>query len=112
MPSTLKKLKSVATDLTPKFAVCDSRSGDLLSASSAGALPRNRQQVADMRRRRDDDTEHIYSKKKDPLFSVMLMCKESEGGKPEDSFVRMVSGAPEPMTSKDSVPKIDVQFLV
>jgi len=28
----------------------------------------------------------------------MLMCKESEGGKTEDAFVRIVSGAPEPMT--------------
>ena len=28
----------------------------------------------------------------------MLMCKESEGGKSEDSFVQMVSGASEPMT--------------
>ena len=98
MPSTLKKLKSVATNLTPKFAVCDSQTEDLLTASSAGALPCNRQQVADMRRRREDDKEHFFSKKKDPLFSVMLMCKESEGGKAQDSFVRMVSGAPEPVT--------------
>ena len=42
MPSTLKKLKSVAADLTPKFAVCDSQTGDLRTACSAGALPRNR----------------------------------------------------------------------
>ena len=98
MPSTLKKLKSVAADLTPKFAICSSQIEDLQTASSAGALPRNRQQVADIRRRRDDDKEQYFSKKKDPLFSVMLMCKESEGGKPQDSFVRMVSGAPEPMT--------------
>ena len=97
MPSTLKKLKSVAADLTPKFAVCDSKTGNLLTASSAGALPRNRQQVADMRRCRDDDKRQFCSRKKDP-FSVMLMCKESQGGKPQDSFVRMVSGAPEPMT--------------
>ena len=37
-------------------------------------------------------------KSSDPLFSVMLMCKESEGGRKEDSFVRLVTGAPEPMT--------------
>ena len=98
MPSTLKKLKSAAADLTPKFAVCQAQTGDLLTAASAGALPRNRQQVADMRRRRDDDKEQVCSRKKDPLFSIMLMCKESEGGKPQDSYVRMVSGAPEPMT--------------
>ena len=40
----------------------------------------------------------FLAEKKDPLFSVMLMCKESQGGKPQDLFVRMVSGAPEPMT--------------
>ena len=68
-----------------------------MTASSAGALPCNRQQVADLRRRRDDDKQ-FFGRKKDPLFSVMLMCKESEGGKPQDSFVRTVSGAPEPMT--------------
>ena len=95
MPSTLKKLKSVAADLTHKFAVCGSQTGDLRTASSAGAHPCNRQQVADMRRRRDDYEEQFLSRKKDPLFSVMLMCKESEGGKPQDSFVRMVTG---PMT--------------
>lgn len=69
----------------------------MFTASSAGALPRNRQQISDMRRRRDEK-ETSFSKKKDPLFSVMLMCKESEGGKPQDAFVRMVTGAPEPMT--------------
>ena len=37
-------------------------------------------------------------KSSDPLFAVMLMCKESEGDKQEKSFVRMVTGAPEPMT--------------
>ena len=40
----------------------------------------------------------FLAEKKDPLFSVTLMCKESQGGKPQDSFVRMVSAAPEPMT--------------
>jgi len=37
-------------------------------------------------------------KKKDPLFLVVLMCKESEDGKPQGAFVQMVAGAPEPMT--------------
>ena len=43
--------------------------------------------MADIRRHRDDDKEQYFSKKRDPLFSVMLMCKESEGGKPQDSLV-------------------------
>ena len=31
---------------------------------------------------------------KDLLFVVMLMCKESEGGKPQDAFGSIVTGAP------------------
>ena len=51
-----------------------------------------------MCRRLDEKGASSIGKKKDPLFSVMLMCKESEGGKPQDAFVRMVAGTPEPMT--------------
>lgn len=72
MPSTLKKLKSVAADLTPKFAIYSSQIEDLQTASSAGALPRNRQQVADIRRRRDDDKEQYFSKKK--RIHYFLLC--------------------------------------
>ena len=50
-----------------------------------------------MRRRRDETEAALHGKKRDPLFSVMLMCKECEGGK-AGAFVRSVSGAPEPMT--------------
>ena len=89
----------MSTNLTAKFAVNKLFDDDLFTASSAGALPRNRQQVADMRRRRDEkETLSSFSKKADPLFSVMLMCKESEGGNPQDAFVRKVTGTPEPMT--------------
>ena len=45
-----------------------------------------------------DEKEKSFSKKKDTLFSVMLMCKESEVGKPQVAFVWIVTGAPEPMT--------------
>ena len=100
MPSTLKKLKNVARDLTPKFAVCEasSSSGGLAAASSAGALPRNRQQVSNIRRRTEEPCEPLFHKKKDPLFAVMSMCKLSEGKSTEDHFVRIVTGASEPMT--------------
>ena len=53
MLSTLHKLKIVAVNLTPKFAVCEV-SGDVLSASSAGSIVRNRQQAKDVRRRKDE----------------------------------------------------------
>ena len=90
---------SVATNLTPKFAVCEASAaaGGLMSAASAGELPRGRQQVADMRRRSEFIRDISISRKKDPLFSIMLMCKEGEGSKQSDPFVRAVNGAPEPM---------------
>ena len=98
MPSTLQKLRKVAVNLTPKFVVCEA-SGDIMTASSAGSVPRNRQQVKDLRRSRSMNEMETgpSSKKRDPLFSVMLTCKESQGKKNE-AFVRIVSCAPEPMT--------------
>ena len=99
MPSTLQKLRTVSRNLTPKFAVCEvsSATGDIISASSAGSLPRNRQQVSNMRRRTELLSNPSTFKHKDPLFSVMLMCKNSEGSKADESFVRIVTGAPEVM---------------
>ena len=59
-----------------------------MGASSAGALPRSRQQVKDIRR---------ISKQQepDPLFAVTLMCKGSNES--DSSFVRLVNAAPFPM---------------
>jgi len=85
MPSTLKKLKDVCQDLTLKFAIFQ-EGGDILTASSAGSIPRNRQQIADMRQCQEVKG-RTRVKSSDPLFSVMLMCKESEGGRRENFFV-------------------------
>ena len=60
--------------------------GDVANVPSAGCLSRSRQQAADARRSSMD---------KDPLFSLMHMCKESEGK--GSQFIRVVTGAPEPM---------------
>ena len=38
LPSTLRKLKKVAVNLTPKFAIADVGE-DLMTASSAGSIP-------------------------------------------------------------------------
>ena len=65
------------------------KAGGVLSAPSAGALPRGRQQVKDIRRASSSDV--------DPMYSVMMMCKESEGRKNKDAFVRQVNAAPYPM---------------
>ena len=80
IPRTLQKLQQACTNLTAKFGVCKSTDDDLFTVQSAVALPSNNQQVADMCRHRDEKETSSFSKKKDPLFSVMLMCKESEGG--------------------------------
>ena len=99
LPSTLQKLCKVSQNLTPKFAVCEvsSAAGGIMSATSAASLPRNRQQVSNMRRRTEISSDPYATKQKDPLFSVMVMCKNSEGRKADESFVRIVTGAPEAM---------------
>lgn len=71
-----------------QFVSCEA--GGILEATSAGALPRNRQQVKDAKRK---DTN---KKDFDPLYSIMHMCKEGEG-KGGSSFIRMVNAAPYPM---------------
>ena len=99
LPSTLQKLRKVSQNLTPKFAVCEvsSAAGGIMSASSAASLPQNRQQVLNMRRRTKISSDSYTTKQKDPLFSLMAMCKNSEGKKSDESFVCTVTGAPEAM---------------
>ena len=54
--------------------------------------------MKDFRRRKDEGQLNIpVGKAKDPLFSVMLMCKESQGARASDVFIRIVTCAPEPM---------------
>ena len=66
MPSVMTKLKAAATQKTPKRALkfVSNEQGGVMEASSAGSLPRCRQQVKDMRRKQNED----------PLFSLMFMC--------------------------------------
>ena len=85
MPSVIHKLKQEAKKNTPKrvlqFVSCEA--GGILEATSAGALPRNRQQVKDAKWK---DTNKDF----DPLYSVMHMCKEGEG-KGGNTFIRIVN---------------------
>ena len=88
-PSVMTKLKAAATQSTPKRVLkfVSDEQGGVMGASSAGSLPRCRQQIKDMRRKKQDE---------DPLFSVMFMCKAEEG-KGKEPFVRLVNAAPYPM---------------
>ena len=78
-PITLRKLKNVAQDLTPKFTICEATSscGGLSTASSI-ALKSSASVKINIRRQCDETFESPF-RKKDPLFVVMSMCKESEG---------------------------------
>ena len=74
--------------------------GGLSCVSSVAQLPRNRQQSADCRRALFSFTKASgISQSSDPLFPVMIMCKESEGAKcdPQSRFVRIVCNTPEPV---------------
>ena len=101
MPSTMTKLRETTQYLPPKIAVrklCQDV-GDMTGASSASQLPRSRQQAADCRRKLTYGPNlAVVPKSADPLFPLMLMCKESEGKKDQEGhFVRIVANSPEPM---------------
>ena len=88
MPSVMEKLKTQSKNKTPKRALSfvSAEAGGIMEASSAGALPRNRQQVKDIRRA---SKQH----EPDPLFAVLLMCKSND----DNPFVQYVNAAPFPM---------------
>ena len=83
----MEKLRTESKHKTPKRSLnfVSEEAGGIMGASSAGALPRSRQQVKDIRR---------ISKQQepDPLFAVMLMCKGSNES--DSSFVQLVNAAP------------------
>lgn len=91
MPSVMCKLKGAVTEKKPKqaLAVVANEARGIVGAPSAGALPRGRQQVKDLRQ-----YTHKTDRDTDPLYTVMLMCKESEQGRNGDTFVQMVNAAP------------------
>ena len=90
MPSTLNKLTEVASEKTPKPALhaVSSQSGGVISALSAGSLPRNERQVKNIRGK----LKNVTGNSTDPLHSVMMMCKDTM-----KDFVRTVTGAPDYM---------------
>ena len=96
-PSTLAALKKRAVTCTPKETVnaIYTAEGGILEANSLGSLPRNREQVANLRRSLSGNSVPLYSKKglKDPLFMVMEQSKLCG-----DNFVRFVTATPEPMS--------------
>ena len=92
MPSMLCKVKKKAKETTAKHALkyLSNEAGSIFEATTASSLPRGRQQINDARRKG-------INKAHDPLYAVMYMCKEAEGQKCKESFVRTVNAAPFPM---------------
>ena len=96
-PSTMKVLKEEAQNCPPKEAVSIiyEEKGGIMGATCLGELPRNRDQVSNMRRTVNSKLPLCSNKGlRDPLFMVMEQCKLCESG---DKFVRVVTASPEPM---------------
>ena len=68
MPSILNKLKDTSSSNTAKRTLSLVAS-NVTTAHSAAAMPRGRQQVNDIRRKMTPAV--------DPLFTLMMMCKEA-----------------------------------
>ena len=87
--STKEQIIKVATDHTPKEAVSlvTKQQGGEFTARSISCLPRNRDQISNVCRRK-------CSKDPNVLYSVMLECKRVQGQ--EAAFVRDVKAAPSP----------------
>ena len=92
MPSTIEELKDKTLSSAPKetLHIVNRKVGGVTHATSGGSLPRNRQQVHDLRRRRAVYPLHHESNSSDQFLAVLLMCKDTH-----KDFVRSVTGAPE-----------------
>ena len=85
MPSVMNALKSVSGANTAKRALSfvSREAGGITKASSAGALPRGRQQVHDMRRGLTSTSTM------DPLFTMMMMCKDVKKAKEKSHLMHL-----------------------
>jgi len=84
--------------------------GGVINTHSAGALPKNCQQVTYYKSKKKS-SKNLKNSTIDVLYNVMLQCKTSIPGK---EFVRTVVAAPEPMAFLASDQQLDdmVRFLM
>ena len=90
-------IKKEAENCAPKDAVSTiyKKQGGMMRATSIGELPRNRQQILNIRSKIGSNSSICSAKGlRDPLFMVMEQSKLCESG---DKFVRVVTACPEPM---------------
>lgn len=89
---TKERIRTLAATSTPKHIVhaITTEEGGVMEARGSTFLPRDRQQVANLRRSitkpKDDDV----------LYSIMLECKLAQGK--GEMFVQNVKAAPEPQS--------------
>ena len=98
MPSTMSTVRELSEHLPPKRVIgkMSQDVGGIMGAKSVSQLPRNRQQSADCRRQLFSSSTSSGCRSADPLFPLMIMCKESEGAKSDSDtrFVRIVTNTP------------------
>ena len=99
-PSTIHLLKSSVETKAPRKVLRDVEQlkGGVMGASSAYDLPRNRQQIHNLKysaKNHSNLQTSSGSQRTDVLAHVMQMCKDS--GNSDSVFVRSVEAAPEPM---------------
>lgn len=104
--STKDRIEEVASSHTPKEALnlLTKEQGGEISARGAASLPRNRRQIAYARGQKQ-------MKDPNPLYSIMMECKISQGK--SDCFVQDVKAAPQPMCVLSTEWQLDdmVRFL-
>ena len=88
--STKVRVQEIGSSHTPKDAVSilTREQGGEICARGAASLPRDRQQIGYARAKKK-------ARDPNPLYSVMLECKISQGR--SDLFVQDVKAAPQPM---------------
>ena len=106
MKSTIKQVATSLATLAPKHAIGEvfSDKGGLIKASSAGQLPRSRNQAYYLKHKLQEKdfydstgvsaSPNVHQGPRDMLFVIMEQCKNAEK---DNRFVQHVTCAPEPM---------------
>ena len=96
-PSTLQRIKKeqATAGSTPKSVVAKitESEGGIIKCRSSSNLPRNCQQVSNVRHQCSSKTTN-----RDLLYAVMEMCVKAKSGCPSEKFIQSVQAAPEPLS--------------
>ncbi len=86
-PSTLKRMRDVVKELNPKDVVelIDTEAGGIEESDSFSALPRDNEQVRNVRR-------NLFSDRRDEFAAILERCKLNL----DEHFIRSILAAPDP----------------